>query len=110
MVLQRPTLTPHPVYVCDLKPELVYNLEQLSFFLKADCLQDSSDDQRQFTAAATVACEGCRWPCDTREGCPRFGICCPWDRMAFLVMAKEFNAYYRNHSKELFCPGHGCGS
>ena len=72
--------------ICTVKRDLVYNLEQLSFYVKADC---------QNNGASFLGC-----PCNVC--CEPWQICCVHNVTTLISDLKGYNAFYANHFKGLF--------
>jgi hypothetical protein len=84
--------------ICKVKQELVYNLDQRSFYLKADC-QNQSYNALDTGCVCTPPTPRPKIPCISDRCCPKIA-CCPPN--ALLAKLKKYNEYYANHSKELF--------
>ncbi|EXJ59186.1 hypothetical protein A1O7_06618 [Cladophialophora yegresii CBS 114405] len=63
--------------ICNSKQNLIHNLEQLSFYLKADCQ-------------------------DRNRSCTPTRACCAQNTTALVAELEGFNAFYALHFKELF--------
>ncbi|KAJ9607578.1 hypothetical protein H2200_007656 [Cladophialophora chaetospira] len=77
--------------ICNFKKDLIHNLEQLSFYLKADC-------QKENQSAVGCSC----WPPKCASRCTPTRVCCAQNTTALLVELEGFNAFYANHFKDLF--------
>ncbi|ETI21855.1 hypothetical protein G647_05924 [Cladophialophora carrionii CBS 160.54] len=77
--------------ICNSKQSLIHNLEQLSFYLKADC-------QDRNRSAVGCSC----WPPRCARGCTPTRACCAQNTTALVAELEGFNAFYAVHFKELF--------
>jgi hypothetical protein len=84
-------LRPGESVICHAKRQLIAHLEQLSFYLKADC---------QTSNKSFVGCS-C-FPARCAPQCIPQRVCCAQNTTAFLAELENFNAFYAVHFKDLF--------
>jgi hypothetical protein len=77
--------------ICFHKPALLHHIEQLSFYLKADC-------QRPNSSFIGCSC----WPPSCAPGCRPRNACCPQNSTFLLTQLEEFNSFYAANFGRLF--------
>lgn len=82
---------PGESFICHAKRDLIQHLEQLSFYLKADC-------QNANTSFIGCSC----WPPRCAASCTPARACCAQNTTALLHELDGFNAFYASHFRELF--------
>jgi hypothetical protein len=90
-IFEAAIVRPGESVICNSKRSLIHNLEQLSFYLKADC-QDLN------RSAVGCSC----WPPRCARGCTPTRACCAQNTTALVAELEGFNAFYASHFKELF--------
>jgi len=83
--------------ICTVKQDLIFNLEQLSFYVKADCQKKNGSSQ--------IGCQCCDPPpANHCVGCCKPPhACCPQNSLVLLRQLEKFNEFYAEHFDDLFC-------
>lgn len=93
-ILSEAMVRPGRSVICDSKKELLHNLEQLSFYLKADC-------QNITTSFIGCSC----WPPSCLQRCTPVPACCSQNITSLVNQLEGLNLFYASHYRELFGGG-----